>query len=56
MAKRGERLPWKVTFTWDNGVSGKVACGDEWTANHKADGIRRAAELQDRKVTVEVSR
>lgn len=53
--KRGQRAPWKVRFVWDTGVSGKVACSDEWTANHKADEIRRNADLRDREVTVTVS-
>lgn len=52
--KRGQRMPWKVIYVWDNGIRGTIACPDEWTADHKAQQIRDDAERQDRTVTVYV--
>jgi hypothetical protein len=54
MAKRGQSLPWKVQYRWDNGVRGTVPFSSEDEAQMRADKIRRAAEAQDREVTVTV--
>lgn len=54
MAKRGERLNWKVRFEYENGAKGMRAHCSEWDANHMADQIRRNAENRDMTVTVEV--
>lgn len=55
MAKRGEKLPWKVIYQWSTGVGGKIACHSEDSANMKANEIRRhGANRDDAEVTVEV--
>jgi len=54
MAKRGERRPWRVRFEWDNGVKGADSYSSESLAELKADEIRRAAESQDRQVTITI--
>ena len=54
MAKRGEKLNWKVRFEYENGVKGLRAHYSEWEANHMADQIRRNAEGREMAVMVEV--
>lgn len=55
MAKRGETQPWRVTFVWDSGIKGTVACRTEDQANMKAGEILRTAELREASVAVTVS-
>lgn len=54
MAKRGEKLNWKVRFEYANGVKGMKAHYSEWEANHMAEEIRRNAAGREMAVAVEV--
>lgn len=55
VAKRGERLPWKVQYEWTSGIKGKNAYGSQDLAELKAAQIREAGERRpDADVAVEV--
>lgn len=43
MAKRGQTKPWRMTYTWSNGLKGT-------TAHHSEDAARFAAEQQERRI------
>lgn len=55
MPKRGESLPYRVTFQWDNGVKGSSAHRTLDAATDAALALYRAAKAQDRTVTVKIS-
>lgn len=54
MAKRGQRLPWKVRYQYEGRPAYVVACSTEWDAQHKAEQIRANADTRELVVVVDV--
>ena len=55
MAKRGQRLLWRVEYEWSTGTRGRAAFGSRDEAEATAQTIRDAGERwDDRDVTVRV--
>ena len=55
MPKRGAVLPWRLTYVWDNGVSGKTALYSREDAEAKAAAMQELAWQRGRKVETTVT-
>lgn len=55
MAKRGQRLPYRVTYSWDNDVSGSTARPTLDSAEFLANQIEESAHSRELGVTIVVS-
>jgi len=55
MPKRGDRLPWRVSFEWGNGVKGSVPCYDTNGAQTQISMLRAHAEAKGVGLTLTVT-
>lgn len=54
MPKRGQRLPYRVSYAWEEGPAGSAARHSLDEAELLADRIEGNARAQDRRVTITI--